>query len=142
MRLTQGAFSYLPDLTDEEIRLQAQYCIDKGWAISLEHTDDPHPRNTYWEMWGNPMFDNPDAAAVLFELNECRKQFGDRYIRLIAFDASPGWESIRLSFIVNRPKSEPGFRLTRQETKGRSMHYTITPYALDRPEGERYGDED
>jgi ribulose-bisphosphate carboxylase small chain len=141
MRLTQGAFSYLPDLTDEEIRIQAQYCIDNGWAISLEHTDDPHPRNTYWEMWANPMFDNPDAAAVLYELNECRKQFGDRYIRLMAFDATPGWESVRLSFIVNRPKREPGFRLTRQETRGRSMHYAITPYSTDRPEGERYSDE-
>lgn len=141
MRLTQGAFSFLPDLTDAEIRMQAQYCIDNGWAISLEYTDDPHPRNSYWEMWGNPMFDNEDAAAVLYELNECRKMFGDRYIRLMAFDATPGWESIRLSFIANRPKKEPGFRLTRQETKGRSVHYTITSYASDRPEGERYGDD-
>lgn len=138
MRITQGAFSFLPDLTDEQIHVQAQYCIDNGWAVSIEHTDHPHPRNTYWEMWGHPMFDNPDAAAVIYELNECRKQFGNRYIRIVAFDASHGWESIRLSFIINRPKQEPGFRLVRQESRGRIMRYEIVSYAADRPEGERY----
>jgi len=138
MRITQGAFSFLPDLTDERIHTQVQYCIDKGWAVSIEHTDDPHPRHVYWEMWGHPMFDDPDAAAAVFELNECRKQFGDRYIRIVAFDASPGWESIRLAFIVNRPAAEPGFRLHRQEGPGRTIHYSITSYASDRPEGQRY----
>ena len=64
MRITQGTFSYLPDLTDEEITAQVQYALDRGWPISVEFTDDPHPRNTYWEMWGLPMFDIRDAAAV------------------------------------------------------------------------------
>jgi ribulose-bisphosphate carboxylase small chain len=105
MRITQGAFSFLPDLTDEQIARQAQYCIDKGWAVSLEFTDDPHPRNTYWEMWGHPMFDNPDAAALIMELKECRKVYGDGYIRFVAFDNSHGWESVKLSFLVNRRAS-------------------------------------
>ena len=74
MRITQGAFSFLPDLTDAQIREQVQYCIDKGWAVNIEFTDDPHPRNTYWEMWGHPMFDIPDAAgARCWSCNECRK---------------------------------------------------------------------
>ena len=72
MRITQGAFSYLPDLSDEQIATQVQYCIDKGWAISLEHTDDPHPRNTYWDMWAQPMFDARDAAALISDLRACR----------------------------------------------------------------------
>jgi ribulose-bisphosphate carboxylase small chain len=37
---------------DEQIKQQVEYCLDNGWAIGLEYTDDPHPRNTYWEMWG------------------------------------------------------------------------------------------
>lgn len=138
MRLTQGTFSFLPDFTDEDIRTQAQYAIDKGWAVSVEYTDDPHPRNSYWEMWGHPMFDNPDAAAVVFEVNECRKEHGGKYIRVIAFDATAGWESIRMSFIANRPAEEPGFKLIRQEAEGRSVRYTIQSYASDRPEGQRY----
>ncbi len=46
MRVTQGTFSFLPDFTDQQIHEQAQYCIDNGWAVSIEYTDDPHPRNT------------------------------------------------------------------------------------------------
>ena len=99
---------------------------DNGWAVNIEFTDDPHPRNTYWEMWGLPMFDLRDAAGVMMELNECRKVYGDRYIRLSAFDSSHGWESVRLSFIVNRPKDEPGFRLERHEVAGRNIRYTTT----------------
>ncbi|MCG8560965.1 MAG: ribulose bisphosphate carboxylase small subunit [Hyphomicrobiales bacterium] len=138
MRLTQGAFSFLPDLTDEQIGALVQNCIEKDWAVSLEFTDDPHPRNTYWEMWGHPMFDCQDAAAVMYELAECRKVYGDRYIRLTAFDSSHGWESVRLCFIVNRPEDEPGFMLERQEMGGRNMRYSTRPYAAGRPEGQRY----
>jgi ribulose-bisphosphate carboxylase small chain len=139
MRLTQGAFSFLPDLTDGQIRRQVQYCLDNGWVVNLEFTDDPHPRNTYWEMWGHPMFDIDDAAGVMMELASCRKAYGDRYIRLSAFDSSHGWESVKLSFIVNRPPEDPGFGLERQETEGRRIRYTTKSYAVDRPEGQRFG---
>ena len=101
-----------------------QYAWSKGWAVNIEFTDDPHPRNTYWEMWGLPMFDLRDAAGVMMELAECRKVYGDRYIRLSAFDSSHGWESVRMSFIVNRPEHEAGFRLERQEVVGRNIRYT------------------
>ncbi|MEG6509228.1 ribulose bisphosphate carboxylase small subunit [Methyloligella sp. 2.7D] len=138
MRLTQGTFSFLPDLTDSQIAAQVQYCIDNGWAVNIEFTDDPHPRNTYWDMWGEPMFDLADAAGVMAELGKCREIYGERYIRISAFDNSPGWESLRLSFIVNRPENEPGFRLDRQETEGRNIRYTTHAYAAELPEGKRY----
>jgi ribulose-bisphosphate carboxylase small chain len=137
-RLTQGQFSFLPDLTDEEIAAQVQYGLDRGYAWSIEYTDDPHPRNTYWEMWGLPMFDLRDAAGVLDEVRRCRAAFPRYYIRLMAFDATRGVESIAMSFIVNRPPTEPGFGLVRQEAAGRRMHYTVHAYVTDRPEGERY----
>ncbi len=138
MRITQGTFSFLPDLTDAQITKQVQYCLNNGWAVNLEFTDDPHPRNTYWEMWGLPMFDVKDAAGVMMELTACRKAHGNKYIRLSAFDATHGWESVRLSFIVNRPAHEDGFALERQETGGRNVRYTTRLYAADRPEGKRY----
>ena len=137
-RLTQGQFSFLPDLTDGEITLQIQYGLDKGYAWSVEYTDEPHPRNTYWDMWGMPMFDLRDAAGVLAELNECRKTFPGHYIRLMAFDSTRGVESIAMSFLVNRPASEPGFFLDRQEVNGRSMRYTTRGYSSGKPEMERY----
>jgi len=137
-RITQGQFSFLPDLTDAEITMQVEYGLKKGFAWSIEYTDDPHPRNTYWEMYGMPMFDLTDPAGVLMELNACRKTFASHYIRLMAFDSTRGVESIAMSMIVNRPPNEPGFRLQRQEVEGRTMRYTIQGYGLDRPEGERY----
>ncbi|MCE3269882.1 MAG: cbbS [Ramlibacter sp.] len=137
-RITQGQFSFLPELTDEEITLQIQYGLDKGYAWSVEYTDDPHPRNTYWEMFGMPMFDLRDAAGVLAEVKDCRKAFPSQYIRLMAFDSTRGIESIVMSFIVNRPKLEPGFALERQEGNGRTMRYTTRGYAAGQPEMERY----
>ncbi len=139
MRLTQGTFSFLPDLTDDQIRAQVEYCLEQGWAIALEHTDDPHPRNTYWEMYGQPMFDLRDAAGVMVEVAGARAAHSERYIKINAFDATHGVESLRLSFIINRPTREPGFALERQEVGGRSIRYTVRAYATDRPEGERYG---
>jgi ribulose-bisphosphate carboxylase small chain len=137
-RVTQGQFSFLPDLTDEEITLQIEYGLRKGYAWSVEYTDDPHPRNTYWEMYGMPMFDLRDAAGVLMELNACRREFPGRYVRLMAFDSTRGIESIAMSLMVQRPDDEPGFGLQRQEAAGRTQRYTVRGYAAERPESQRY----
>ena len=139
MRLTQGTFSFLPELTDPEIEAQVSYALNQGWAIGVEYTDDPHPRNTYWEMWGNPMFDLRDAAGAMLEIHACRKAHGTQYVRVNAFDPTRGFETTRLSFLVNRPATEPGFHLQRQEVGGRQIQYTIESYAAQAPEGERYG---
>lgn len=139
MRLTQGTFSFLPDLTDEQIARQIEYCLGKGWSINIEYTDDPHPRNAYWEMWKLPMFDTFDPKEVLAEVAECRKIYPHHYIKVNANDSSRGRETVVLSFIVNRPQHEPGFRLERQEVAGRAIRYTIHSYAVEKPEGERYG---
>lgn len=124
MRITQGCFSFLPDLTDEEITAQVEYMLSRGWAVGVEYTDEPHPRNTYWEMWGHPMFDLKDAKGVMMELADCRKAHGDDYIRLIAFDSTRGFETVTMSFIVNRPKVEPQIIMRRTEVDGRSIRYT------------------
>ena len=138
MKLTQGTFSFLPDLRDEQIRAQIEYCLKNDWAVSVEYTDDPHPRNTYWEMFGQPLFDLKDAAGVFAEVQNCRKTFPNHYIKVNAFDASYGWETVRLSFIVSRPASEPGFALEREEGKGRNVRYRLRSYAGVKPSGERY----
>ena len=137
-RLTQGQFSFLPDLTDAQITAQFAYALAQGWAVNVEYTDDPHPRNTYWEMFGMPMFDLRDPAGILAEVNACRATFPHHYIRVTAFDSTRGWETPRMSFIVNRPAVEPGFRLVRQEIAGRAIRYTVESYAAQAPEGTRY----
>jgi ribulose-bisphosphate carboxylase small chain len=140
MRITQGTFSFLPDLTDEQIAAQVHYALEHGWAIAIEYTDDPHPRNAYWEMWGLPMFDLPpeDVPLVLRDVRACREAHPRHYIKVIAYDASYGRQTTALSFIVNRPPGEPGFRLDRTDAHDRVMRYRLHPYATDEPVGSRY----
>jgi ribulose-bisphosphate carboxylase small chain len=125
MRITQGTFSYLPEFTDEEIAAQVRYCVENNWAVSIEHTDDPHPRNVYWDMWGLPMFDQKDPTAIMKQVNECRQAFPDCYIRVNGFDSTKGRQTTMLSFIVNRPGREPGFELERNEGHDRRVQYTL-----------------
>ncbi len=139
MRLTQGTFSFLPDLTDEQIASQVEYCLKNGWSINVEYTDCPHPRNSYWEMWNMPMFDIADPVAIMAEIDACRRAHPEYYIKVNAYNSVRGRETVALSFLVNRPAREPGFRLDRQEAGGRTIRYTLHSYATDKPEGERYG---
>jgi ribulose-bisphosphate carboxylase small chain len=138
-RITQGCFSLLPDLTDAQIKAQVEYALKRGFAVGIEWTDDPHPRNCYWELWGLPLFDVPDAATIMYELQECRKAHPGIYIKINGFNNARGIESTGISFIVQRPAFEPGFYLVRQEGKGRNIIYTIQSYAVQSAgEGARY----
>ena len=140
MRVTQGTFSFLPDLTDEQIEAQILYALRNGWAISVEYTDDPHPRNAYWEMWGLPLFDlTPEQADVAMrEVKACRERFPQHYVKVIAYDARYTRQTSALAFIVGRPDEEPGFRLDRTDKADRSMRYALHGYAAERPAGRRY----
>jgi ribulose-bisphosphate carboxylase small chain len=141
MRITQGTFSFLPDFTDEQIAAQIRFALDHGWAMSVEYTDDPHPRNSYWEMWGLPLFDLGvgDANVVLREVRACREAHPNHYVKLIAYDSTRGRQTTALSFIVNRPADEPGFRLDRTEDHDRVVRYSLHAYAAEQPAGRRYG---
>lgn len=138
MTFRYGAFSYLPDLTDDEIAAQVKYALDHGWPVSIEYTDDPHPRNIYWEMWGLPLFDLAEPDGVLGQINECRTAFPEHYVRVLAYDASLGKQTTAMSFLVQRPTSEPGFLLERQEGPDRTQRYSVRSYATDGPAGTRY----
>jgi ribulose-bisphosphate carboxylase small chain len=143
MRITQGTFSYLPDFTDEEIEAQVKYALGNGWAMMVEYTDDPHPRNFLWEMWKQPEFElePDDSETPMKDIHDCRKAYPNHYIKLVAYDARLGSQTSKLSMIVNRPAEEPGFRLEREEAHDRTINYTLRPYVLDQPSGRRYGNE-
>ncbi|GGK35512.1 ribulose bisphosphate carboxylase small subunit [Nocardia camponoti] len=140
MYLRQGTFSYLAELTDEEIAAQVRYALLNNWPVSIEYTDDPHPRNTYWEMWGLPLFDLDEPDGVLAEINACRATFPRHYVRVTAYDATYTKQTTALSFLVQRPAVEPGFELARTEGADRTQRYSVRSYATDRPQGQRYGD--
>lgn len=138
MKLRYGTFSYLPDLTDDEIAAQVRYALQHGWPVSIEYTDDPHPRNVYWEMWGLPLFDLHEPDGVMERIRECRETYPEYYVRVLAYDATLGRQSTALSFLVQRPTNEPGFVLTRTEGPDRTQRYSVRSYATDKPAGARY----
>jgi len=127
MRVTQGTFSFLPDLTDEQIEAQLRYALEHHWAISIEYTDDPHPRNSYWEMWGMPVFDTKveDAENIMREVRAAREAFPEHYIKVIAYDPTYTRQTTALAFIVNRPSVERPFRLDRVQGAGRVNSYRL-----------------
>ena len=135
MRITQGTFSFLPDFTDDEIKAQIQYCLDNDWPIAIEYTDDPHPRNTYWEMWGLPMFDIKDAAAIMQEVTACRKTFPTTTFASPAMTAAWGAPRPRsASSSIGRPKnphlSSSGWNLPIDRSNTRSAHGAEGPVGV------------
>jgi len=125
MKVTQGTFSFLPDFTDEEIQAQVVYALQHHWAISIEYTDDPHPRNAYWEMWGLPVFDTKveDVDNIMREVRAAREAFPEHYIKVIAYDPTRGRQTTALAFIVNRPTVEKPFKLERIQGPGRTHSF-------------------
>ncbi len=79
-------FSYLPALTDEAIRAQVQYIVDKGWNPAIEHTEPENSTSSYWYMWKLPMFGETDVDKILGEADACHKANPANHVRLIGYD--------------------------------------------------------
>jgi len=74
----------------------------------------------------------------MLEVRACREANPQDYVKVLAFDSRKGSETIRMSFMVQRPEHEPGFELVRAEGPGRTVRYTLRSYATGKPQGERY----
>jgi ribulose-bisphosphate carboxylase small chain len=79
-------FSYLPSMTDEELRKQVQYIVDRGWNPSLEHCEPENAMMDYWYMWKLPMFGETDVDRILAEAEACRKANPKHLVKLIGYD--------------------------------------------------------
>ena len=126
-----------PTSPTTQIARRSTTAWSNGWALSVEYTDDPHPRNTYWEMFGMPMFDLKDAAGVMLEVNACRKTFPNHYIKVNAFDCDARRRvGARCASSCNRPTDEPGFSLERAGSRGpRRCATRSRAYATDAARG-------
>ncbi|KUJ85479.1 ribulose 1,5-bisphosphate carboxylase small subunit [Ruegeria marisrubri] len=81
-----GTFSYLPEMTPEEIRKQVEWIVKNGWNPAIEHTEPEHASDYYWYMWKLPMFGETDVDAILAELEACHEANPGNHIRLIGYD--------------------------------------------------------
>ncbi|KAK3012524.1 hypothetical protein RJ639_009097 [Escallonia herrerae] len=105
--------SYLPPLSRESLAKEVEYLLRQGWVpcleFELEHGFVYRENNRspgyydgrYWVMWKLPMFGCNDPSQVLKELDECKKEYPEAYIRIIGFDNKRQVQCI--SFIAHRP---------------------------------------
>ncbi|MBM0742903.1 ribulose bisphosphate carboxylase small subunit [Phormidium sp. CLA17] len=96
-------FSYLPPLTDAQIARQIQYTIDQGFHPAVEFNEDSNAETYYWTLWKLPMFNCSSPQEVLNEVQQCRSEYGNCYIRVVAFDNIKQCQV--MSFIVHKPGS-------------------------------------
>ena len=140
MRITQGTFSFLPDLTDDQIRAQVEYCLGTGLGgLDRVHRRSASAQHLLGDVGHADVRPARTRPASWRRSTTAAKAFPDHYIKVNAFDSTRGCESLRLSFIVNRPRARAGLRARpRRRRPGAAIRYTIESYADDRPEGERY----
>lgn len=93
--------SYLPPLTDAQISRQIQYILEKGYIPALEFNESADPTEFYWSMWKLPLFSATRTQEVLSEVQACRSEYSNCFIRVVGFDNVKQCQI--LSFIVHKP---------------------------------------
>ncbi|CAN1240986.1 Ribulose bisphosphate carboxylase small subunit, chloroplastic, partial [Linum perenne] len=114
--------SYLPPLSEESLAKEVDYLLRMGWVpclefelevyiyiyiskLTSEHNNSPgYYDGRYWTMWKLPMFGCTDSSQVLKELQECKKEYPNAFVRIIGFDNKRQVQCV--SFIAAKP---PGF---------------------------------
>ena len=131
MRITQGTFSFLPDFTDEQIEAQMRYAVSNGWSLSIEYTDEPHPRNALLGDVGpaalRPTVDG--IETVMREVRACREAFPEAYIKVIAYDATYGRQTTRAELHRQPPVGRARLPARADEDRDRVIRYRHGPQA-------------
>lgn len=95
--------SYLPPLTDSQIVKQVQYILDQGYIPAVEFSDSSEPEQHYWTLWKLPLFKARTTQEVMFEVDACRTDYRDSFIRVVGFDNVKQCQV--LSFIIHKPNT-------------------------------------
>jgi len=93
--------SYLPPLSDAQVRRQLQYILEQGYIPGVEFSESSAPEMRYWTLWKLPLFNARSVEEVLSEIQACRSEYPNCYIRVMGFDNVKQCQV--LSFIVNKP---------------------------------------
>jgi ribulose-bisphosphate carboxylase small chain len=79
-------FSYLPEMSDEQIKQQVEYIVSRGWNPAIEHTEPQNATGSYWYMWKLPMFGETDVDRILSEAEAAHKAHPGNHVRLVGYD--------------------------------------------------------
>jgi len=94
-------FAYLPGLSAEQLARQIRSILARRLVVGIEFTATPDPYDHYWTMWKLPLFDVDDPAAVLAELDACRRANPGAYVKINGYD--PVRQGQVVSFVVSQP---------------------------------------
>jgi ribulose-bisphosphate carboxylase small chain len=94
-------FSYLPPLSADEVRAQLENLARQGLIPGIEHSIDPTPRDSYWQLWKLPFIDRPDADTVLAEVDACAVANPRAHVKLVGYDSVRQGQVV--SFVVRAP---------------------------------------
>lgn len=67
------------------------------------HASPGYYDGRYWTMWKLPMYGSTDSSQVINEVEECKKEYPEAFIRIIGFDNKRQVQCI--SFIAAKPAS-------------------------------------
>ncbi|AFY73723.1 ribulose bisphosphate carboxylase small subunit [Synechococcus sp. PCC 7502] len=95
--------SYLPPLTDAKIAKQIQYILSQGFIPAIEFNETSEPTVYFWTLWKLPLFGAKSTQEVLSEIQACRSEYSNSFIRVIGFDNVKQCQT--MSFIVHKPTS-------------------------------------
>ena len=91
-------FSYLPELSGEQLEQQIRSILDRHLVVGIEYTDRARPATTTTGRCGSCRCSIPtDPAAVLAELEACRQANPGAYIKVNGYDRSARARSSRSS---------------------------------------------
>nr|ACQ90229.1 TuMV resistance protein-like protein [Brassica rapa subsp. chinensis] len=83
-----------------------EFELEHGF-VYREHGSTPgYYDGRYWTMWKLPLFGCTDSAQVLKEVQECKTEYPNAFIRIIGFDNNRQVQCI--SFIAYKPPSFTG----------------------------------
>jgi ribulose-bisphosphate carboxylase small chain len=95
-------FSYLPEMSQEQVEAQIESILDRNLVVAIEHTAELDPRDHYWTLWQLPLFDVHEPEPVLEAIRECRRANPGQYIRINGYDSRRQGQVV--SFVVHRPE--------------------------------------
>ena len=94
-------FSYLPNMTADQVRRQIAYSIAQGWNPAVEHTEKgTAATSNFWYMWKLPLFGEQSVDVVLAEIEACHREFPGHLVRVIVYDNYSQGQG--MSFVVHR----------------------------------------
>jgi len=94
-------FSYLPALTDAEVRAQITHLTREGLIPAIEYAIDPAPTDSYWSLWKLPFVGRPTPEAVMAEIDQCAAAHPAAEIKLVGYDSIRQGQVV--AFVVRRP---------------------------------------